>query len=103
MMPAIARSITRATDAGTAGANNTNSATRKCALKLNCPLPLFTIIRSVVTYTVDPLASPPARKYPITLSFGDVNTDPDWAGNEFRLDHPIGLFVRVLLRDMILR
>src|SRR5256885_12178921 len=70
MMPAIARSITRATDAGTAGANNTNSATRKCALKLNCPLPLFTIIRSVVTYTVDTLASPPARKYPITLSFG---------------------------------
>ena len=76
MNPAIARRITRATVAGTAGRIMPIAPTRKCALKLNCPPPLFTIILSVVTYTVDPLGSPPARKYPITLSFGDVNTGP---------------------------
>jgi hypothetical protein len=36
---------------------------------------LFTIIRPVVTYTVEPLNKPPARKYPITLSSKEVNRD----------------------------
>ncbi len=76
---ATARSIAKATVAGTSGPINTNNdsdiATRKWSLKLNCPLPLFTMIRSVVTYTVEPLNKPPAGKYPITLSFGETTTD----------------------------
>src|SRR5207249_8530102 len=69
-MPTIARIITIATLGATNGPIATNRAVSKCAFKLNCPLLLFTIIRSVVTYAVELLRRPSDRIYPMTLSPG---------------------------------